>query len=610
MGKLKRFNANELKPKGWLYTQLRIQADGLSGNLDKIWPDIKDSAWIGGDREGWERLPYWLDGFIPLAYLLDDEDMKNRARKYVDAIISRQREDGWICPCADGDRGSYDIWALFLICKVLVEYYECTEDARAEKAVHDALGNLYTMLSNGELSLKNWGKFRWFECFVGISWLWKRTGETWLKELARLIKSEGADYPSFFERWKIPLNQWTFETHIVNIAMAIKAEAVSHEILGEPYTGFASDAVRVLDRYNSTAVGIWTGDECLSGISPIQGSELCSVTELMYSCECLLAETGDGSWADRLEKVAFNALPAECSEDMRTHQYLQMVNQIECVPFPGKSLFRTNGSEAHLFGLEPNYGCCTANFNQGWPKFALNTFMRSENGIVSTVFAPSELKTDIGGASVAVTLKTDYPFKDKLSYTVCAEKPVFFEFSVRIPEWSRGIRSNIPYKIENGFLYFEKSWEGEEAVELEFLRKLSLDPRPGDMRVLNYGPLVFALPVKGEWEKREYERDGVERRFPYCDYFIHRRSDWNYAFDSEIFDVFSGEIGERPFSESKPPITVRAKMRRIGWGFADGYTSVCAAYPKSRMPVGEMEEMTLIPYGCTTLRVTEMPLLP
>lgn len=75
------FTTNELKPTGWLTKQLRIQADGLCGNLDKVWPDVRDSAWIGGTCEGWERVPYWLDGFIPLAYLLEDEDMIARAQK-------------------------------------------------------------------------------------------------------------------------------------------------------------------------------------------------------------------------------------------------------------------------------------------------------------------------------------------------------------------------------------------------------------------------------------------------------------------------------------------------------------------------------------------------
>ena len=87
------YTTNEIKPCGWLKRQLEIQAESLSGNLDKVWRDVRDSAWIGGDADGWERVPYWLDGFIPLAYLLENEDMISRAKKYVDAIIAKQRED-------------------------------------------------------------------------------------------------------------------------------------------------------------------------------------------------------------------------------------------------------------------------------------------------------------------------------------------------------------------------------------------------------------------------------------------------------------------------------------------------------------------------------------
>jgi len=66
-----------VRPGGWLRNQLRIQADGLSGHLDEFWPDVAESAWIGGAAEGWERGPYWLDGVVPLAFLLDDDRLKD-----------------------------------------------------------------------------------------------------------------------------------------------------------------------------------------------------------------------------------------------------------------------------------------------------------------------------------------------------------------------------------------------------------------------------------------------------------------------------------------------------------------------------------------------------
>ena len=92
------YTTQNIKPTGWLKEQLKLEANGLCGNLDKVWPDVRDSAWIGGKREGWERVPYWLDGFVPLAYLINDNDMIERAEKYINAIILAQNTDGWICP--------------------------------------------------------------------------------------------------------------------------------------------------------------------------------------------------------------------------------------------------------------------------------------------------------------------------------------------------------------------------------------------------------------------------------------------------------------------------------------------------------------------------------
>jgi hypothetical protein len=434
--KWRQYTTRQIKPAGWLKRQLQIQAEGLSGHLDQVWPDVRDSGWIGGEKEGWERVPYWLDGFIPLAYLLEDADMISRAKKYIDAILAAQKADGWICPCQEDQRPTYDTWAVQLISKVLTVYYECSGDERIPGVLYRVLKNYYDLLSSGRIHLFSWGKFRWFECFVAIRFTYERYREAWLLELAKILKEQGTDYNGLTERWKRPLNQWTFETHIVNICMMLKAEAVSHELLGNAYTDEAENLRAILDAYNGTPVGLFTGDECLSGRSPIQGTELCSAVEMMYSYEWLYAHTGDSKWAEWLEVLAFNALPATISDDMWTHQYDQMSNQIACQRFPGKSLFRTNAPEAHLFGLEPSYGCCTANFNQGWPKLACSAYMYQGDTVINVVPIPSELKTE----DLSVSLETNYPFENSFRYTLSANRA--FTFKIRIPGFARNLRVN------------------------------------------------------------------------------------------------------------------------------------------------------------------------
>ncbi|MBQ3006212.1 MAG: glycoside hydrolase family 127 protein [Clostridia bacterium] len=602
MNKWNFYTSNEIKPLGWLKRQLEIQAEGLSGNLDKIWPDVKNSAWIGGDKEGWERVPYWLDGFIPLAYLLGNEDMIARAKKYIDAIISFQKHDGWICPCEDKDRKTYDTWAVQLITKTLTVYYECSKDERIPDVIYKVLKNYYELLRTGEIKLFDWGNARWFECFIAINFIYERTGEDWLCDLAKILKEQGMDYNEAVPRWKRPLNLWRFDTHIVNIGMMLKSEAVSCSILGEEYTDNAEKLHEILKEYNGTPVGLFTGDECLSGLSPIQGTELCAVAEQMYSYEILYAFTGDKKWAERLEMLAFNALPATISDDMWTHQYDQMSNQIACIKFPGKPIFRTNWQESHLFGLEPNYGCCTANFNQAWPKFALSAFMYNGNTVINAVPVPSELRTD----DMQIKIETEYPFINSFEYTVEAKKD--FEFRIRIPSFAENLTVN-GEKADACELSFNIKAGEAQKINIDFDISLSVDKRPNALSTVRCGSLVFSVPVKYETKMLEYERDGVERKFPYCDYELIPVSDWNYAYCGEVFGIERNSPGDIPFSSENPPVTVKANVRKINWGYEDGYDTVCAKVPESREPMGEKEEILLYPYGCAKLRMTELPVL-
>lgn len=594
------YTTNEIKPAGWLKNQLIVQSKGLSGNLDKMWRDIKESKWIGGEAEGWERVPYWLDGFIPLAYLLEDEDMMARAKKYIYAIIDNQKPDGWICPCEDNERSTYDTWAVLLITKVLTVYYNCSKDERIPGVIYKTLKNYYELLKDGTVKLFDWGKYRWYEGFIAISFLYERYREPWLEELSEMLQEQGMDYNTVTELWKRPLNAWNFDTHLVNIAMMMKSEAVSADMLGKPYIDKAEELYNILKMYNGTPVETFTGDECLSGISPIQGTELCSVVELMYSYELLYAYSGDKKWLERLEVIAFNALPAAISDDMWTHQYDQQSNQIACQKFEGKPVFRTNNGEAHLFGLEPHYGCCTANFSQGWPKFVLSAFMYNENTIINTIPVPVSLDT----GDVRIKIETNYPFENTFSYVIESSKD--FEFLIRIPSFAENI--TVDGNVTDGFEIKRTILKGQKLeINIKFATKPFFEERPNALTTVKYGSLVFSVPVKYRKKMYEYEKDGVERKYPYCDYEYIPESAWNYAYCDEHLEPVHNDITDIPFSSEKPPVTIKAKAKKIDWGYEDGYDTVCQKLPDSRIPISEAEVILLYPYGAAKLRMTEIP---
>ena len=602
--KYKFLTTNEINPTGWLKKQLEIQANGLCGNLDKVWPDVRDSAWIGGDREGWERVPYWLDGFIPLAYLLGNEDMISRAKKYIDAIISAQKDDGWICPCKEDERDNYDTWAVLLICKVLCLYCDCSKDNSVIKVIEKCLKQFNSHINHN--TLRNWGAARWFEGLISIYWLYEKTGEKWLLALGKKLRVQGFDWRNLFETYLLDdcTDEWEYYSHIVNVAMMLKSEAL-WSLFGEcDAEEFANIALEYLDKKHGTIIGHFNGDENLSGNSPIQGAELCSIVELMYSYEILFSITGNIKWLDRLEMLAYNSLPAAVSPDMWTHQYDQMINQVASFPM-SKQPFRTNNNEAHLFGLEPHFGCCTANFGQGFPKLALSTFFKTEKGIASCVLSPAAVETVINGVKVECKLVTEYPFRGTLKYIIKTEAPVEFSLFIRIPSFAKSAEIDKTETKCGEFAEISREWNGTSEIEVNLNFETEIVSRPENMVCVRRGALIYSIPIKEKWEKVEYIKDGVERKYPYCDYYIYPRSKWNYALANDKFELSEQEF-DAPFNPENPPITLSAELIEIEWDFNCGH---CDRLPKSIKPLSDIQRIKLIPYGCTNLRMTEIPFI-
>ena len=490
-----------ITPTGWLRDQLRLQAENITGQLEAIWPDVgADSGWLGGDGESWERGPYYLDGLVPLAHVLGDAKLLALAQPWIEWMLASQRDDGFFGPAANDDW-----WPRMVAAKVLTQHAEATSDERVVPFLRRYFRHQLEHLPGRPLS--SWGRARGADNALSVQWLYERTGEAWLLDLVDLIASQTIGWNDYLAGDLITGAARTFShrTHGPNVAMGLKAGAVDALRDGDVagHRARTEAAFANLDRWHGQAHGWFSGDEWLGGPEATAGIETCQVVEMMFTAEVWTEVFGSGADGDRLEALAFNLLPASSDPRMRGHQYHQQANQVEVSVARREWSFSSD--DAGIFGLEPHFGCCTANLHQGWPKLAAHSWLRDvDGGLRSVVYAPAEVRTDIDGDPVRLTVTTEYPFDETVTIAVDTARNEPFSLHLRIPAWVDEASLTVggePIAIDpiDGYVAVRRDWSAGDEVVLLLPMRARVIRRQRQAASVRLGPLVMVYSPGEDW---------------------------------------------------------------------------------------------------------------
>ncbi|HZY40310.1 MAG TPA: beta-L-arabinofuranosidase domain-containing protein [Mucilaginibacter sp.] len=633
-----------IRPTGWLRDQLETMRDGTTGHLDEVYWKLKnDNGWLGGKGDGWEETPYWLDGAVPLAYLLDDATLKAKVLKYINWTIEHQRPSGYFGPITKAERDSgavitpitsgkgEDWWPKMIMLKVMQQYYTATDDPRVltflTKYFHYELAAIQV---SPIWHWTDWATSRGTENILVAQWLYQKTHDKSLLTLADDINGQCYAWTAWFaERdWAINAaahqndSDW-MRRHGVNVGMALKAPALLYQRTGKrEYLDALKTGFKDIMTLNGLPNGAFSADEDLHGNLPTQGTELCAIVEDMFSMEQDIAVTGDTHYMDALERLAFNALPAQTTDDYNNKQYFQMANQVEIARGVFDFSLPFGRQMNNVLGMRSGYTCCLANMHQGWTKFATHLWYKTpDNGLASLVYSPNTLKTTAGKSNTPVSINeiTDYPFSDEIGFEFSAQNPVQFDWQFRVPSWCAEATISIKgQKIQTSkggqLITLNRLWKNGDKVTLKLPIHVSTSEWGRNSRAVERGPLVYALKLGERWEKGNDKYEG--------DYFsIYPTGNWNYGLSEQIVadPAKNLQITEKPrsgkfvWNQQHAPIEITAEGRLIpNWQLTDGVANqpVTDRDGGYRGTVSDtVSHFTLIPYGFTKVRIVAFPVV-
>jgi DUF1680 family protein len=541
------------KPLGWLRAQMTHDLEhGFVGHLDELVPDLiqRDDIYgtnrltkaattkelgVVAKESQWEvqflwwnseTQSNWLDGMLRSALLLEHYPFIEKARVLIEHLLTTQDSDGYLGIYAPDLRFNFtgengELWAQASLYRVLLGWYEATDDERAFAAVRRAVNvtmRAYPIGQSHPFDVK--------DDFAGVG-----HGLVFTDILDRLYQLIGDAQYLTYARWlydeysRQPLSQDDIQlSHVLEADCRFKAHGVhTYEHLRSLLTAsFAANDPQMDSALASALTKLETcltpsggpiGDEFIAGReadASETGYEYCSLHESLDTYTHLLQKTGDLHWADRAEWLFFNAAQGARHPSESSIAYLKTDNSFSMTgPLhpddpqdPQNPQIRYKYSPVH----QDVAVCCVPNAGRIAPYYVKAMWLRSGEGLVKALYGNSELQTEIGGAKIKITETTNYPFDMDITFNVEVSRPTEFTLGFRQPDWCSEFRlSGVDdFKVQGNLIQIRKKWQTGDQLSLRFEADVKIQPWR-DETIFRYGALLFCLPLDGDFSSgREY----------------------------------------------------------------------------------------------------------
>jgi hypothetical protein len=643
-----------IRPDGWLKTFLENQRDGLTGHIEvagypfntKLW--ASDAIIHGSSVGGWaayEQTAFYVDGMTRVALLLRDKGLLEAAKEQIDYVLEHPDADGMLGPKATKDQ-----WPRANFFRALLAWYECTGDPR----IIPALLRHFSVLPEAP-TLEGWGR-----SIVNIEHLGRlyeyTGGGVGLIPLADRLWDA-------FERWNgVPastvdelLSDRSPNLHGPLFIETMYLPAVLYMYKGNSRLLDATiNGYKKLDRDHMLVDGVFSSQEDIAGKNPRDAHETCVVSDWSYNTGYLLLATGGVEWADRIERAVHNAGIGAMAKDFRSHQYFSSPNQVVSTLWSSHvEVADRNDDSLTIFersrmAYRPGHPtqCCTGNVHRIIPAYVARMWLTDNvGGLVAALYGPSSISAYVGESQQRVTVveKTEFPFSDEIEFVIEAASSVRFPLILRVPGWAdNGLLTvnGVPAEVTltpGEFVTLERVFASGDVVKLTLPSKVKLTRWPQGGIAVERGPLVFSLGIEGKKTALPFTMGPAyhfeqEPNPDFPQWEITPEAPWNYAIAVDETTVESAAVVERvtvtgfPWETSAAPIriSVPAKIvpgwqldRQEGdnvrrWTQDDGSETPDVYYFTPHLPspvvtTGITENIELVPYGSTYLRLTIFP---